>query len=69
MQWITKQINKVIPVIDRAIKWTIRAAFETLKLIGLAYMVMSLITAALIVEAVLAGVVVFSALYITRKCR
>lgn len=69
MQWITKLFNKAMPIVDRAMKWVIRSIFEMLQLIGLAFMVMSLITATLIVEAILAGIVVFSAIYITRKCR
>jgi len=69
MQWITKLFNKAMPIVDRAMKWVIRSIFEMLQLIGLAFMVMSLITATLIVEVILAGIVVFSAIYITRKCR
>jgi ABC-type proline/glycine betaine transport system permease subunit len=66
MQWINKQFNKVVPVIERTIKWVVRTAFELLKLTGLAFTIMHLVSAALIIEAVLTGVAVFASLYFTK---
>lgn len=69
MQWITKQFNKAVPVVERAIKWAVRTAFEILKLSAVAFMVMHVIVAAFVIEVVLASIVVFAALYIPRKSR
>jgi len=65
MQWITNKIKKAVPVIERAVMWTVRVAFEILKLSALAYMVMHLIAAAFFIEVVLASIVVFTSLYFT----
>lgn len=66
MKFLTKQVSKLAPYVERAFKWLIRASFEILKLIGLAFTIMHLITAALIIEAVLAGIAVFASLYFTK---
>jgi len=69
MQWITKQFNKAVPVIELVSRWVVRTAFELLKLAALAYTVMHVIGAVFIVETVIAAIIVFSASYIPRKCR
>lgn len=69
MQWITKQFNKAVPYVERLLKWVVRTVFELLKLTGLAFMIVHLIAATLIVELVLAGIVVFAAIFITNRCR
>lgn len=69
MQWITKQFNKAVPVVERAIKWAVRTAFEILKLSAVAFMVMHVIVAAFVIEVALASIIVFAALYIPRKSR
>jgi hypothetical protein len=66
MQGITKQFNKAMPYVERAIKWVVRTAFELLKLTGLAFTILHLVSAALIIEAVLTGVAVFASLYFTK---
>jgi hypothetical protein len=68
-KFITNQFNKAVPVIERAVKWLVSTAFELLKLIGLAFMVMHLIVATLAIEAVLTTIVVFAALYFTKAKR
>ena len=67
--YATNQFNKIVPAINRLTKWLIRAAFELLKLTGLGYMVMELIVASSTIEVGLSVIVVFSAVYITRKVR
>ena len=68
-KFIKSLSTKAKPVIERAAKWVIRTAFELLKLTALAFMVMHVIVAAIAVEAILAGIVVFAAVYIPRKSR
>lgn len=69
MQFITKQFNKAVPYLERFIKWVVRTAFELLKLTGLAFMVMHLIVAAFAIEVGVTVIVVFSAVYLTKRSR
>jgi len=69
MQWITKQFNKAVPVVERAVRWVIRTVFELLKLTGLAFMVMHLIVAAFVIEVAITCIVVFAAVYLTHQKR
>jgi hypothetical protein len=69
MQYITKQFNKAVPYIERFIKWVVRTVFELLKLTGLAFMVMHLIVAAFAIEVAITSIVVFSAVYLTKRSR
>lgn len=66
---LKNQFSKVLPLIERAAKWAVRTAFETLKVTALAYMVISTVIAPLAIEATLSAIVVFAAVYIPRKCR
>lgn len=66
---IKNLLNKAKPVIERAIKWAVRTAFEMLKLTGLAFTVMHLVSAQLIIEGALAGITVFASLYFTKYWR
>jgi len=69
MQWITKQLNKAVPLVERFAKWVVRTVFELLKLAGLAFMVMHLIVAALAIEVGIAVIVVFAAAFLTKRAR
>lgn len=69
MQWITKQFNKAVPLVERFAKWVVRTVFELLKLAGLAFMVMHLIVAVLAVEIGIALIVVFAAAFLTKRSR
>lgn len=69
MQWITKQFNKAVPLVERFAKWVVRTVFELLKLAGLAFMVMHLIVAALAIEVSIAVIVVFAAAFLTKRAR
>jgi hypothetical protein len=66
-KYINKLVTKAAPVIERAIKWAIRTAFELLKLASLAFMVMHVIVAAFVIEVALAAIVVFASLYFTKR--
>lgn len=64
-----KLIKKLVPRLEKFFKWVVCAAFEMLKLIGLAFMVLHLITAAFPVELVVTLIVVYSSLYFTNSKR
>ena len=66
MKYITNQFNKLVPILERMLRWIVRTSFELIKLTGLAFTIMHLISAAIVVEAILAGVAVFASLYFTK---
>lgn len=61
-----KITNKTLPVLDKVFRWLIVSAFELLKLIGLAFMVLHLVSADLLVEIAVTAIVVFASLHFTR---
>lgn len=61
-----KLTNKTMPVLDRIFKWVVSSAFELLKLTGLAFMVLHVVSADLFIEVMITGIVVFASLYFTR---
>lgn len=56
-------------MVQRAVMWVVRTAFELLKLTGLAFMVMHLIVAAFVIEVGITCIVVFAAIYLTSQKR
>lgn len=67
--YITNLSAKATPLLERTLKWVVRTAFQLLQLMGLAFTVMHLITAVVIVEAVVAGITVFASVYFSKYLR
>lgn len=68
-KYIDKQIKKLVPRIERAIKWLIRTFFELIQLATLGWSVLYFIVAPAAIEYALAGITVFTAAWFTKRLR
>lgn len=69
MKYITNLTAKAVPSIERALKWAVRTTFQVIQLMGLAFTVMHLISAAVAIEVAIASITVFASVYFSKYLR